>query len=183
MLSYAPLEASLDVWERVDLGDARAKSEKLTSLFIELVDQECGEFAVELASPIDPADRGSQVSLRHPESYAIMRALIGRGVIGDFRAPDMMRFGFTPAVHALRRRVGRGRGPSPHPRHRKMARYRGTPSAQPSPELLGVVDDGVDELCAVQQGRVVVVGARHLDAACTRDGGHLPALLCRDHRV
>ena len=68
MLSYAPLEASLDVWERVDLGDVRAKSEQLTSLFIELVDQECGEY----------------------------RALIGRGVIGDFRAPDMMRFGFTP---------------------------------------------------------------------------------------
>jgi kynureninase len=96
VLSYAPLEASLDVWERVDLGDVRAKSEQLTSLFIELVEQECGEFAVELASPIDRADRGSQVSLRHPESYAIMRALIGRGVIGDFRAPDMMRFGFTP---------------------------------------------------------------------------------------
>jgi kynureninase len=96
VLSYAPLEASLDLWERVDLGDVRAKSEKLTSLFIELVNQECGEFALELASPVDPAGRGSQISLRHPESYPIMHALIDRGVIGDFRAPDMMRFGFTP---------------------------------------------------------------------------------------
>jgi len=49
-----------------------------------------------LASPRDPAARGSQVSFRHPEGYAIMQALIAEGVIGDFRAPDILRFGFTP---------------------------------------------------------------------------------------
>ena len=49
-----------------------------------------------LATPRDPADRGSQVSFRHPEGYAIMQALIARGVVGDFRAPDILRFGITP---------------------------------------------------------------------------------------
>ena len=96
ILSYVPLEASLDIWEKVDLGAIRAKSLELTDLFMELVAERCGEFGVEVASPRDPDSRGSQVSVRHKESYAIMRALIDREVIGDFRAPDMMRFGFTP---------------------------------------------------------------------------------------
>ncbi len=56
----------------------------------------CDRWGFELASPADPAERGSQVSYRHPEGYAIMQALIARGVIGDFRAPDILRFGFTP---------------------------------------------------------------------------------------
>jgi kynureninase len=96
ILSYAPLEASLDIWESVDLDTVRAKSERLTDLFIELVGLRCGDFGLEIATPLNPADRGSQISLRHKESYAIMRALIDHEVIGDFRAPDMMRFGFTP---------------------------------------------------------------------------------------
>jgi kynureninase len=96
ILSYAPLEASLDIWESVDLDAVRAKSLELTKLFMELVVERCGEFGLEIASPLDPGSRGSQVSVRHKESYAIMRALIDRRVIGDFRAPDMMRFGFTP---------------------------------------------------------------------------------------
>ncbi|HEV7980262.1 kynureninase [Amycolatopsis sp.] len=90
IVSYAPLEASLDIWDRVDLDDVRAKSVKLTGLFIELA------AGLDVVSPTDSTLRGSQVSLRHPESYAVMRALVDRGVVGDFRAPDMMRFGFTP---------------------------------------------------------------------------------------
>ncbi|MDI3388089.1 kynureninase [Streptomyces sp. B-S-A8] len=96
LLSYAPLEASLDVWERVDLGLLRAKSRRMTDLFIELVEQECAGFGLEIASPRAADDRGSQVAVRHADGYPVMRALIDRGVIGDFRAPDLMRFGFTP---------------------------------------------------------------------------------------
>ncbi|MDQ8701156.1 kynureninase [Streptomyces sp. LHD-70] len=96
LLSYAPLEASLDTWERVDLDLLRAKSQKMTDLFIDLVDQECAGFGLEVASPRDPGARGSQVALRHEHAYPVMQALIDRGVIGDFRAPDLMRFGFTP---------------------------------------------------------------------------------------
>ncbi|MEV0379219.1 kynureninase [Nonomuraea sp. NPDC050643] len=91
VLSFAALEAALDVWERVPMAQVRAKSMALTSLFVDLVGD-----ALELASPADPARRGSQVSLRHPDGYPIMRALIDRGVHGDFRAPDILRFGFAP---------------------------------------------------------------------------------------
>jgi kynureninase len=90
IVAYTPLEASLDIWDRVNLADVRAKSVKLTDLFIELTAD------LDVVAPADSALRGSQVSLRHNESYAVMRALIDRGVVGDFRAPDMMRFGFTP---------------------------------------------------------------------------------------
>ena len=69
----------------------------LTDLFVRLVEQECGGFGFALASPREAERRGSQVSLRHPEGYAIVQALIARGVIGDFRAPDILRFGFAPA--------------------------------------------------------------------------------------
>jgi len=61
------------------------------------VERECAGFGFELASPREPERRGSQVSLRHPEGYAIVQALIAAGVIGDFRAPDLLRFGFAPA--------------------------------------------------------------------------------------
>ncbi|MGW0802246.1 kynureninase [Nonomuraea sp. NPDC002799] len=91
VLSFAALEAALDVWEQVPMAAVRAKSMALTSLFIELVGD-----ALELASPADPAARGSQVSFRHPDGYPVMRALIDRGVHGDFRAPDILRFGFAP---------------------------------------------------------------------------------------
>ncbi|MGP3912779.1 kynureninase [Nonomuraea sp. 10N515B] len=91
VLSFAALEAALDVWERVPMGQVRAKSMALTSLFVDLVGD-----ALELVSPADAAARGSQVSLRHPDGYPVMRALIDRGVHGDFRAPDVLRFGFAP---------------------------------------------------------------------------------------
>jgi kynureninase len=75
----------------------RAKAKALTQLFIRLVEQECGAFGFELRSPRDPERRGSHVSLGHPEGYAIVQALIAHGVIGDFRAQDLLRFGFAPA--------------------------------------------------------------------------------------
>ncbi|SPL93545.1 Kynureninase [[Actinomadura] parvosata subsp. kistnae] len=91
VLSFAALEAALDVWERVPMAQVRAKSMALGELFVELVGDR-----LELASPADPAARGSQISLRHPDGYPVMRALIDRGVHGDFRAPDVLRFGFAP---------------------------------------------------------------------------------------
>ncbi len=96
MLSYAPLESSVDIWSRVDLDQLRAKSVAMTSLFLTLVDERCAEHGIEVASPRDPVERGSQISLRHPDGYRVVQALIERGVIGDFRAPDVLRFGFAP---------------------------------------------------------------------------------------
>ena len=80
----------------VDLAALRHKSGALGDLFITLVEQELPGSGLALASPRNAAERGSQVSLLHPEGYPIMQALIARGVIGDFRAPDLLRFGFTP---------------------------------------------------------------------------------------
>jgi kynureninase len=94
MLQLAALDAALDAWEGVDMDDVRAASLALQAAFIEGVEARCPELT--LASPRDPAGRGSQVSFRHPEGYAIVQALIARGVVGDFRAPDILRFGFTP---------------------------------------------------------------------------------------
>lgn len=94
VLSMAALDAALDVFDEVELSDLRAKSVELTEGFIALVEKLVPE--VELASPRDADLRGSQVSVRHPHGYAVMQALIERGVIGDFRAPDVMRFGFAP---------------------------------------------------------------------------------------
>ncbi|MCB2126771.1 MAG: kynureninase, partial [Rhodobacteraceae bacterium] len=94
ILQMAALEASMDIWDRVDMADVRARSIDLSEAFLTGVEAACP--ALTLASPRDPAARGSQVSFRHPEGYAIMQALIAHGVIGDFRAPDILRFGFTP---------------------------------------------------------------------------------------
>ncbi len=95
ILSMSALDAALDVILAADLGLVRAKSEAMTSFFVEAVEQECGE-AVRLVSPRVPSLRGSQVSFAHPDAYAVMRALIARDVVGDVRAPDVLRFGFAP---------------------------------------------------------------------------------------
>jgi kynureninase len=94
VIQMAVLETALDIWADVDLKALRARSIHLTELFIREVEAQCP--ALLLASPRDPALRGSQVSFRFAEGYAVMQALIARGVIGDFRAPDIMRFGLAP---------------------------------------------------------------------------------------
>lgn len=94
ILSLSALDAALDVFDDVDMTVLRAKSISLSELFIREVERRCPD--LELASPRDPAARGSQVSFRFKHGYALMQALIARGVIGDFRAPDVARFGFTP---------------------------------------------------------------------------------------
>ncbi|HEV3045156.1 MAG TPA: kynureninase [Roseiarcus sp.] len=94
VIQMSILEAALDIWEDVDLEALRAGSIALTELFIREVETRCPQ--LKLASPRDPTLRGSQVSFRFEQGYAVMQALIARGVIGDFRAPDTMRFGFAP---------------------------------------------------------------------------------------
>lgn len=96
MLSLLALECALEIWRDVDLAVLRDKSIALTELFIALVERQSAEFGLRLASPRVPAERGSQVSFSHRQGYAIMQALIARGVIGDFRSPDLLRFGFAP---------------------------------------------------------------------------------------
>jgi kynureninase len=95
ILSMLALEVAIDLWLRVDQQEARRKSMALGDLFIKQVDETCRDLGVEVASPREARRRGSQVSLRHKEAYRVMRALIDRGVIGDFRTPDLMRFGFA----------------------------------------------------------------------------------------
>lgn len=94
VIQMAVLDAALDAFDGVEMEDVRARSIELTECFIAEVEAGCE--AVKLASPRDPRQRGSQVSFRFAEGYAVMQALIERGVIGDFRAPDIMRFGFCP---------------------------------------------------------------------------------------
>ncbi len=94
VLQMAALDAALDVFDAADLADIRRRSVELSELLIAEVERRCPELA--LVSPRDAAQRGSQVSFRFHEGFAAMQALIARGVIGDFRAPDIMRFGITP---------------------------------------------------------------------------------------
>lgn len=94
IIQMTALSAAMDIWDLADMTDVRAKSIELTELFIERVEATCPD--LQLASPRNPELRGSQISFGFKEGYAAMQALIARGVIGDFRAPDIMRFGFTP---------------------------------------------------------------------------------------
>jgi kynureninase len=101
VLSLAALECGVDTVLAAErhggLDVVRMKSVVLGTLFIRLVQSRCAGYGLHLASPLDPEARGSQVSFAHREGgYAIVQALIARGVIGDFREPDLMRFGFTP---------------------------------------------------------------------------------------
>lgn len=96
VLSLRALGAALDIWDGIDMAAVRAKSLALTDLFIRLVEANCGSYGVVLETPRDGALRGSQVSFAHPNGYEIVQALIERGVVGDFRAPSTLRFGFTP---------------------------------------------------------------------------------------
>ena len=112
ILSMAALDDGLGTFEGVDMAAVRRKSVELGDLFLRLAGERLAEFGVVPASPEDAWERGSQVSLRHPDGYALMQALIARDVVGDFRGPDLMRFGLAPlyvryadvreAVEALR---------------------------------------------------------------------------------
>jgi kynureninase len=94
--SLALVECGLEIFEETDMAAIRAKSLALTDLFIALLEARCGKHPLGLVTPREHARRGSQVSVTHPHGYAVMQALIGRGVIGDYREPAIMRFGFTP---------------------------------------------------------------------------------------
>lgn len=94
VIQATALEVAMEVWEGIDMHDIRAASIRLQELFIADLEAQVPELV--LASPRDPEHRGSQVSFAFSNGYAAMQALIARGVIGDFRAPDIMRFGFTP---------------------------------------------------------------------------------------
>jgi kynureninase len=96
VLAMVALDAALDVWDGVDLAAVWAKSQALADLFVAEVERLAPAGALTLASPPDGAARGSQVSFRCANGYAVMQALIAEGVIGDFRAPDLIRFGFAP---------------------------------------------------------------------------------------
>jgi kynureninase len=94
VLQLTALEAALDIWDMVDMDDVRARSIALCDRFIAGVEATCPD--LHLAGPRNGAARGSQVSFGFEHGYAAMQALIARGLIGDFRAPDIMRFGITP---------------------------------------------------------------------------------------
>ena len=94
VLAMAALEVGVDIALRAPMAAVRAKSLRQAALLMALVAQHCP--GVEPVTPAEDEQRGSQVSFRHPEAYAVMQALIARGVIGDFRTPDLMRFGITP---------------------------------------------------------------------------------------
>jgi len=96
VLGLTALDAALDAWDGVRMNDVRQKSMALGDLFIKEVEDRCSEYGLLLGSPRDAETRGSQVSFHCENGYAVMRALIEEGVIGDFRRPDIMRFGFTP---------------------------------------------------------------------------------------
>jgi len=96
ILALSALDSALDVWDGLEMAELRTKSLRQTDLFIELVEGRCAEFGFELDTPREHGLRGSQVSFRHEHAFPIMQALIAAGVIGDYREPNVLRFGFTP---------------------------------------------------------------------------------------
>ncbi|RVT49968.1 kynureninase [Rubrivivax albus] len=101
VLAMSALECGVDTVLAAEpmggMAALRAKSLALTRAFAELVQSRCAGHGLVRVSPDEDAQRGSQVCLAHPEiAYPVVQALIARGVIGDFRAPDILRFGFTP---------------------------------------------------------------------------------------
>lgn len=96
ILSLAALESGVDEMLRVPMNTLRAKSLRMTELFLARTETELQGHGFSLASPREAAQRGSQICLRHAQAWPICQALIARGVIGDFRAPDILRFGFAP---------------------------------------------------------------------------------------
>lgn len=109
LLSLVALEAALTAYDGVDMESVRAKSLALTGFFQECADLLLAGLGFTMATPREAARRGSQVALHHPEAYPLVAALTARGVIGDMRAPDLLRFGFNAlylthadVLHAVR---------------------------------------------------------------------------------
>jgi len=112
VIGMACMAGALAVTEAAPRAALRAKSMALTGLFVDLVEQECAGMGFGLVSPTRAVERGSHVALSHSHAHAIVQALRAAGVVGDFRAPDLLRFGFAPlytryvdvweAVQALR---------------------------------------------------------------------------------
>ncbi|MEW2510461.1 kynureninase [Streptomyces sp. NPDC046870] len=102
ILSLLALEAALDVWDGVSVEAVRAKSLALTDFFLRCVDEYTEPGRVECVTPRPHAERGSQIALRCPDAGEVMKRLIARGVVGDFRHPDVLRFGFTPLYVGFR---------------------------------------------------------------------------------
>ncbi|POA28460.1 MULTISPECIES: kynureninase [unclassified Pseudomonas] len=94
--SLAMVECGLEIFAQTDMPSLRRKSLALTDLFIQMVEQRCAAHDLKLITPREHARRGSHVSFEHPQGYAVIQALIAQGVIGDYREPRIMRFGFTP---------------------------------------------------------------------------------------
>lgn len=127
VLSVRALEGALDAFDGVDLEAVRRKSIALADAFVECLEASAVAAQFELVSPREAAQRGSQIALRHDRAHALVRALIEAGVVGDFRAPDLLRFGFTPlytrfvdvheAVTCLERIVLDGRHTDPRLQH------------------------------------------------------------------
>ena len=96
IIAYKAIESGLTVFEQVSMNVVREKSIKLSEMFIQLMQQECIKFGFELFSPRNAEQRGSQVSFTHGNGFSIMQALISHSVVGDFRQPNILRFGFSP---------------------------------------------------------------------------------------
>ncbi len=96
IVSLALVECGLSIFAQTSMAEIRCKSLALTELFINLVEHRCGHHPLKLVTPRDQQQRGSQASFTHPHAYAVVQALIERGVVGDYREPEIMRFGFTP---------------------------------------------------------------------------------------
>ena len=142
ILGLAALEAGVDLQLEADPTLVEAKGLALANLFIALVEAKAADPALSLASPRDPAQRGLHVSFGHPEGYAIVQAMVARGVIGDFRAPDIARFGFSPlflsyvevwdAAQAMGEVLATRAWDTPEFRTRSAVTCRGPPGADPS---------------------------------------------------
>jgi len=101
IISLALVECGLAIFQQTDMATIRRKSLALTDLFIQLIDEQCATHGLKLITPRDHARRGSQVSYMHPHAYPLIQALIKRGIIGDYREPSVMRFGFTPLYNSF----------------------------------------------------------------------------------
>jgi kynureninase len=100
ILSMTALDAALDAWNGVDMDVLHAKSKAQCKLLIDLVELNCAKHGIKAAGPRDMNSRGSHVSFHCTQGYAVMQALIAQGVVGDFRAPDIIRFGVTPLYNS-----------------------------------------------------------------------------------